>query len=323
MITTINEYKIFLLESKLNTLKNIKLILENNSNQFEWDLSDDQIREFEWDLTNDIKDDVKLINKINAKSEIVIKYFRSLLQEILNLPKQLQLKLFKILIISFTGLIAMDQVESIINNTVKDDALKIQYKDVIIRTYKKNIDVVNNVNNKVITKYINPTEYSDTLVEFLKHEEGSIKDKGEPVLTAYNIGDGMITIGYGHAESTRNTKMISGKTKITKDQAIDLLIEDINEAQSQLDEILNTWKKEGIEINITQGMYDSMISMIYNMGIGNFRKTDFIQLVKQNKYKEAQEKIKTTMISYPGHVHRRNKESILFGLTDVSDFNYA
>jgi GH24 family phage-related lysozyme (muramidase) len=69
-------------------------------------------------------------------------------------------------------------------------------------------------------------------------------------------------------------------------------------------------------------MYDAMISMVYNMGIGNFRTTDFIQLVKRGKYTEAGKKIKNTMISYKGHIYRRAKESKLFSIDDVTKFDF-
>ena len=60
-------------------------------------------------------------------------------------------------------------------------------------------------------------------------------------------------------------------------------------------------------------MYDAMVSMIFNMGIGNFRLSDFIQMVKRGEYKEAQDSIKKTNVTYPGHKPRREKESKMFG----------
>ena len=71
-------------------------------------------------------------------------------------------------------------------------------------------------------------------------------------------------------------------------------------------------KDKEIPFKITQGMYDAMISMAYNMGRGGFRGSDFIQLVKQGKYKEAKNKILSTNITYAGHKSRRKKESEMF-----------
>ena len=63
-------------------------------------------------------------------------------------------------------------------------------------------------------------------------------------------------------------------------------------------------------------MYNSMISLIFNMGITNFRKSDFIQLVKQNKLEEAREEIKNISSNlfrkYPGLKIRRENEYKMF-----------
>ena len=48
------------------------------------------------------------------------------------------------------------------------------------------------------------------------------------------------------------------------------------------------------------------------MGNGNFRKSDFIQLVKRGKFDEAAEKILTTNVTYNGHITRRQKEKEMF-----------
>lgn len=321
MITTINEYKYTILESKFKAYLTIEKILL---------LTEDNAREFEWDLTNDIKDDIKLIDQLNLGKEKIVKYFKSLIDKIHALPEVVQIKLFKGIVIAFMGLITLPEMLSTITTYFSNDTANTEivnkYKNVVVTNYKKSSNNVITTpiekEKQVIKKYVQPTEFSDTLVEFLKYEEGSIKEKGKPVLTAYNIGDGMITIGYGHAERKSETKMRANRTTITEDQALDLLLEDIKEAQGQLDNILNDWKKQGIKLYITQGMYDSMISMIYNMGIGNFRKSEFIQLVKNNKFDKAQEKIKTTNVTYPGHVTRREKEAKLFSLTNVENFNF-
>ena len=87
-------------------------------------------------------------------------------------------------------------------------------------------------------------------------------------------------------------------------------------AANGLDRLLGDWKGNGIKPNITQPMYDAMVSMIYNMGITNFRESDFIQLVKRNKFNEAAETIKSTTSQlfdeYPGLITRRARESALF-----------
>ena len=169
---------------------------------------------------------------------------------------------------------------------------------------------------------------SDQLLNHLKQEEGI---GGKPVLTTYDLGDGAYTIGYGHAvfaDPSRGDnggkydflptydQIEPGKTKITPKQAEILLRDDMKVAEDGLNRILNDWEKEGIKPNINQNMYDAMISMIYNMGVGNFRMSDFIQMVKRGDTKSAAQEIKnvsSNMFSkYPGLKTRRERESKLF-----------
>jgi lysozyme len=125
----------------------------------------------------------------------------------------------------------------------------------------------------------------------------------------------MVTVGWGHAERVGQSKLRKGD-KISYEQAEKYLADDIAEAEGYLNNILDKWEADSVDVKLDQGKYDAMVSMIFNMGIGNFRKTDFIQLVKQGKYDEAAEKILTTAVSYPGHIPRREMESKMFSGED-------
>jgi lysozyme len=122
----------------------------------------------------------------------------------------------------------------------------------------------------------------------------------------------MITIGYGHAEPASTTNKVAGETRITQETAEKLLKEDVQNAADGLNRLLQRWKKAGVEYDITQGMYDAMVSMIYNAGIGNFLKSKFIQYVKNKEYDKAADEILNFYVTYPGHVKRRKKEYNLF-----------
>ena len=159
----------------------------------------------------------------------------------------------------------------------------------------------------------------------LKYEEGSIYDKGEPALRAYDLGDGAYTIGYGHAIFPneqeafeflpRYSKIIPGETRITKEDAEVLLKDDMREAESIIKRILDQWEDRGIKPPITQGMYDAMVSMAFNMGRG-IRTSDFIQAVKRSDFDLAKKLILTTSENlfddFPGLEPRRKKESEMF-----------
>lgn len=174
-----------------------------------------------------------------------------------------------------------------------------------------------------------PVTYSDKLVNTIKKHEG-IR------LTAYNIGDGAYTIGYGHAVFKKTSRGDDGNKypflksyseyermkrrgenlTISQSKAEELFRDDLKIASDALNRLISQWSDEGVKPKITQPMYDAMVSMIYNMGVRGFRLSDFIQLVKHSKFKEASAEIKNTskrmFKKYPGLKKRRNTESEIF-----------
>lgn len=274
-----------------------------------------------WDFT-DVERNVKNSTSWIKTKEEALDYLKLLNQKIKNLDTNVRKRIFKIALISLIGVLGVKQTQNFGDEVINLDS------------GKENKTIVNNIQGKTNIKVDKTTKirnYSDSLLNHLKYEEGSIKFKGEPVLTAYDIGDGAKTIGYGHAVFSdpdkgdnggkydflpKYDRIIPGKTKITKDQAEILLIDDIEIAKEQLNKILDTWELNGIKPSISQGMYDAMISMIFNMGINQFRKSDFIQFVKNNKLDEAGEQIKNESSrmfkKFPGLKDRRENESKLF-----------
>ena len=147
----------------------------------------------------------------------------------------------------------------------------------------------------------------------IKSEEGDPKNPGEPVLTAYKLGDGMITVGWGHAERIKDSKYHVGQ-KITIEEAKLLLRKDLIESADGVRRIFKEWKEKGIERKITQDQFDALVSMSFNMGIGGLRKSDVIQHIKKGDYKIAGESIKKQNLNpkFGGLKKRRMRESELF-----------
>ena len=262
--------------------------------------------DMEWDFTK-VKEEIDLSKMWVKTKEEALEYIKTLKNKIQNLPKELKRKILKYVLYSFLGLLSLTQIQT-------------QIEEPVQQTVKKEKEVIKNV-----VKDLRIRNSSDTLLNHLKWEEGSIRDKGEPVLTAYNLGDGAYTIGYGHAIFPneqegydflpRYNRIIPGRTKITKADAEILLKDDIKEAKSIINRILDQWEEQGITPPITQGMYDAMVSMAYNMG-PKIRKSDFIQYVKQGDFKGAKEEILNTSSrmfnKYPGLKTRREKEAKMF-----------
>jgi lysozyme len=289
-----------------------KIIKEEVLNLDEWGfihkltlLSEEELnnRTFSWDIVKDNIDHTKEKVKTRKQAE---KYLNIFLDKVMKVPKQLKIKMVRYVIMGLTGILAM----STITKNIETKAPDIK-KEVLMGIVDNTTDTTN-VGAFTPKSTVTPSNVSDTLIKFLKHEEGSPKHKGQPVLTAYSIGDGMVTVGWGHAERTSKSQFSKGQ-KINLKQAEELLKKDVGEAESGLNRLLKRWDESGIEHTIDQGMYDAMVSMIFNMGLTNFLKSDFIQLVKKGEYEKAGELIEKTHITYPGHVRRRKKESEMFG----------
>ena len=261
--------------------------------------------DMEWDFTN-VKKDIDKSKLWVKTKEDAIQYIESVSDKIKNLPPELIKKILKYILYYFIGLLTVKQL----NKTVEP-------------ALEKTVEVEKETIKKIIPPRIRKS--SPNLIDHLKYEEGSIVNKGEPNLVAYDLGDGAYTIGYGHAifpdeeESfnflPRYSKIRSGRTIITKENAETLLKDDLRESESIINRILNQWEQKGIKPSITQGMYDAMVSMAFNMGRG-IRTSKFIQAVKQSDFDLAKKLILTTsenlFDNFPGLELRREKESEMF-----------
>jgi len=261
--------------------------------------------DMEWDFTN-VKKDIDKSKLWVKTKEDAIQYIESFVDKIKNISPELRKKILKYVLYSFIGLLSIKQLNKLVEPVVKK-ADQIE---------KETIE-------KIISLRIRKS--SPELYEHMRYEEGSITKKGEPVLVAYNLGDGAYTIGYGHAifrgenegyEFLPNyNKIIPGKTKITKDQAEILLKDDISNSEAIINKILNKWETEGIKIKVSQGMYNAMVSMAYNMGPGII-KSDFIKALKSGNTYLAGEQILSTSSNlfkkFPGLETRRMREYKMF-----------
>ena len=300
-------------------------ILENLVNNFllinevEW-LKDKPSPSYEWDLEPNIERQLDQSLTWVKTKEDVVKYLNILLEKIKKLPKPLKAKIIKYVLASFLGILTLSQVKSI--------EKQIQNEPVKVNTFPS-------VEN-LIKKQEKIRKPSQNLYDHLKKEEGI---GGEPVLYFYNLGDGAYTTGYGHAVFSDPSRGSTGGdyefipkykdivvydkknpnkniTTITKKEAEKLLYDDMLKASEGVNSILDEWEKKGINPKITQGMYDAMVSIAYNHGVGNLRMSNFIQLVKRGEFKKAKEEIKNISSNlfgqYPGLKTRREKESKMF-----------
>ena len=133
-----------------------------------------------------------------------------------------------------------------------------------------------------------------------------IKNEEKLKLKAYKLGDGMVTVGYGHAEKVGKTKLRSGQ-KISEEKARQLLKEDLTEAADGVRRIFADWKSEGVDVKITQSMFDALVSIAYNAGVTGLRNSPIMKFLKEKDYKKASESILNFKVrnKFPGLNVRR------------------
>ena len=86
-------------------------------------------------------------------------------------------------------------------------------------------------------------------------------------LTAYRCPAGVWTIGYGHTSG-----VVPGMS-ITKEQAEELLRQDIETAENIVSAECP---------NLRQCQFDALVSFVFNVGGGNFRKSTLLKKIKSN-----------------------------------------
>ena len=101
---------------------------------------------------------------------------------------------------------------------------------------------------------------SETAYSLIRHFEGLR-------LTAYRCPAGVWTVGYGHTSG-----VVPGMA-VTKEQAEEFLRQDIIVAEG----IVNAECQ-----NLRQYQFDAIVSFVFNVGGGNFRKSTLLKKIKAN-----------------------------------------
>ena len=86
-------------------------------------------------------------------------------------------------------------------------------------------------------------------------------------LEAYRCPAGVLTIGYGH------TGGVTEGMKISSEQADIYLVTDITGAERYLD---------SLALSLNQNQFDALVSLIFNIGSGNFSRSTLLCKLKVN-----------------------------------------
>ena len=143
-------------------------------------------------------------------------------------------------------------------------------------------------------------------------------------LTAYKCPAGVWTIGYGHT----GCDVYEG-VKITQERAEELLIHDLKVRSKNVTGRLH--------VQVNQNQFDALVSLMFNIGYGNFINSSVLRCVNAGDFKKAawhfyhenhgaktpEEKYKGCWVFdsnkrvLPGLVRRRREEYELFILKDL------
>lgn len=142
---------------------------------------------------------------------------------------------------------------------------------------------------------------SSKCYDIIKHYEGC-------ELEAYLCPAGIPTIGYG-STFYADGKPVKLGDKITQQQADELLPALVNKFAISVN--------NGLKVDIKQYQFDALVSLTYNIGIGNFRKSTLLGLInkKAADFQIASEFAKWNKSNgevLKGLVKRRKSEATLY-----------
>jgi len=164
-----------------------------------------------------------------------------------------------------------------------------------------NIGTDANIDNSPTAQSAKDLSVSNDGINFIAGQESFSANQ-------YLDSAGNPTIGYGH-------KLLPGESYpdgITKDQARQLLFNDVSSAQSAV--------QDSVKAGLTQNQFDALTSLTYNIGAGNFQGSTLLRLLNQGDYSGAADQFSVwdkvrvggQLVTSPGLVNRRNAEQNLF-----------
>lgn len=122
-------------------------------------------------------------------------------------------------------------------------------------------------------------------------------------LTAYRDAGGVWTIGYGSTAGGVRRGMT-----ISYDQAVLRLYQDLDDAEATVN--------SRVTVPLTQPQFDALVSLVFNIGGGAFRKSTLLQKLNAGDYAGASNQfrrwVKAKGRVLPGLVTRRAAERALF-----------
>jgi len=268
-------------------------------------------------FNNFVDNDTFILEKINV-NKTLNKTFNLLKN---NVNKQ-TIKYFLVLMLGFytvSEIIGFLNTPNITQNITQNNLSMIKTQLSDTTTLKILKDKADTTKMTIIDKNsdtIKENNYKDPQTIKLSQDGwDNIRNHEKLKLTAYDIGDGKITIGWGHAEPKTTSKYKIGD-KISKEKAKQIFIEDVNHFAEGTRRMFRQWKEMGSDVKITQGQYDAIVSLMFNGGITGFRRSSIATYLYDKEYNKASNAILSFKVSdeFSGNYKRREDEKKSFDL---------
>jgi lysozyme len=124
---------------------------------------------------------------------------------------------------------------------------------------------------------MHPTKVSQDCVELVKKFEGLHKLKDDGLVHSYRCPANKWTLGYGA------TKGIRSGMRCTIEEAEQRLITDLDEHGKIVKRLVN--------VPLTQGQYDALVSFVFNLGGGAFKSSTLLKRLNSGNYDDCPEQI--------------------------------
>lgn len=95
----------------------------------------------------------------------------------------------------------------------------------------------------------------------------------------YMCPAGKQTIGYGHVIDQKIIALTKAAPRMTREKAEQLLKNDVREAENAIN--------SSVKVNISQGQFDALASLIYNWGAYNFKTSKGLRKLNARDYNGA------------------------------------
>lgn len=126
---------------------------------------------------------------------------------------------------------------------------------------------------------------------------------------------GVPTIGYGTTVYPNGRKVSLSDVPITKEVAHAYKMHDLRNIERDL--------RASLKVTLSENRFSALCSLIYNIGIGSFRKSTLLKVVNAapgapgirmefNKYVKARDPKTNKLVVLPGLVVRRKEEADLY-----------